>query len=128
MMTNQDKKKILIVDDDENLRVVLRDKLRLLGFEVEESSDGKEGLDKALILHPDVILLDVLMPIMDGWAMLRKLRIDPWGKIVRVIMLTVVEDLHSVARAMEDGSFSYLIKTGESMNDIISKVEDVLKD
>lgn len=121
------KKKILVVDDDVNLRLVLTDKLNQSGFEAISAENGKIGLEKALESKPDAILLDILMPIMNGWEMLEKLRQDEWGKKVKVIMLTVLEDSESVARAVEDGSFSYLIKTDHSMDDIVSKVNDILK-
>lgn len=120
------KKKILIVDDDENLRVVLIDKLKISGFETVSAADGQEGLDKALDEHPDVILLDILMPIMDGWEMLKRLRNDEWGKDVKVIMLTGVDDAEAVAKAVQDGSFAYLIKTNQSIDEIVEKIKEML--
>jgi len=119
-------KKVLVVDDDENLRMVLVDKLNTSGFDVIGEPNGKEGLAKALEWHPDVILLDILMPIMDGWEMLGKLRDDKWGKDAKVIMLTVVEDIKAVARAVQDGSFAYLIKTDKGINEIVEKVKEML--
>ena len=125
-MENSNKKKILVVDDDDNLRGVLMDKLNISGFETFEARDGEEGLKKSLELHPDVILLDVVMPKMNGWNMLEKLREDDWGKAVRVIMLTVLENTDSVARAMEKGSYEYIIKTNHSLDDVVKKVEKAL--
>lgn len=126
-MENDNKKRILVVDDDSNLRNVLIDKLSIAGFEVFGAENGEEGLKKALELHPDLMLFDVIMPKMNGWDLLRTLREDKWGKDARVIMLTVVEDADSVARAMEGGSFVYLIKTDHSLDDIVLKVEEMLK-
>lgn len=126
-MEETNKKKILIVDDDENLRLVLTDKLNIFGFDVGTATDGKEGLEKALEMHPDVILLDILMPVMDGWEMLKKLREDDWGKKVKVIMLTGVEDTEAVAKAVQGGSFAYLIKTDQSTDDIVDKIKSILK-
>lgn len=123
----KEKKKILVVDDDESLRQVLLDRLSLSGFEVWGAENGKLGLDLALEKHPDVILLDILMPIMDGWEMLGHLRKDEWGKEAKVIMLTVVEDAAAVARAMHDGSFIYLIKTENTIEQVIERVESMLK-
>ncbi len=125
METN--KKKVLVVDDDNNLRKVLIDKLTLSGFDIVEASNGKEGLEKALETHPDVILLDILMPIMNGQQMLKALREDEWGKKVKVIMLTVIEDATSIAQAMEDGSLAYLIKTDETMDEVVEKVKFMLR-
>ena len=127
-MEETNKKRILVVDDDDNLRTVLIDKLKISGFDAVGASDGREGLNKAFELHPDMILLDVLMPIMNGQEMLKKLREDhEWGKKVKVIMLTVVEDATVIAQAVQDGSFAYLIKTDQSIDDIVEKVKGMLK-
>jgi CheY-like chemotaxis protein len=127
-MEETNKKRILVVDDDDNLRTVLIDKLKISGFDVVGASDGREGLNKAFELHPDMILLDVLMPIMNGQEMLKKLREDEdWGKTAKVIMLTVVEDAVVIAQAVQDGSFAYLIKTDQSIDDIVEKVKGMLK-
>jgi len=126
-MEKTNKKKVLVVDDDDNLRLVLVDKLNISGFDAEGASNGKEGLEKALKLHPDVILLDILMPVMDGWETLGRIREDEWGKKVKIIMLTVVEDAEAIAKAVEDGSFTYLLKTDQSMDDIVEKVGAMLK-
>ncbi|MEK7635456.1 MAG: response regulator [Patescibacteria group bacterium] len=125
--TEQNKKKVLVVDDDNNLRRVLVDKLSLSGFDTAGASNGKEGLEKALEWHPDAILLDILMPIMNGQQMLKELRADEWGKNVKVIMLTVIEDANSIAQAMEDGSLAYLIKTEQTMDEVVEKVKSMLK-
>jgi CheY-like chemotaxis protein len=126
-MEDSKKKRILVVDDDNNLRLVLTDKLKASGFEVDDAANGKEGLDKALEIHPDLILLDILMPIMNGQEMLKILREDEWGKSAKVVMLTVIEDAASIAQAVEDGSMAYLIKSDESMDEIVEKVRTMLK-
>jgi DNA-binding response OmpR family regulator len=126
-MEETNKKKILVVDDDNNLRKVLSDKLSLSGFDTITASNGKEGLEKALEFHPDVILLDILMPIMNGQQMLKELREDAWGKTAKVIMLTVIEDVASIAQAVEDGSLAYLIKTNETMDEVVEKVKSMLR-
>jgi DNA-binding response OmpR family regulator len=127
-MEKENKKKVLVVDDDENLRLALADKLAIEGFEAIEAKDGKEGLDKALETHPDLVLLDVMMPVMNGLDMLKALRMDEWGKKVKVIMLTVLENAESVAEAMSGGSFTYLIKTSLNTEGIVTKVKEALKE
>ncbi len=84
--------KILIVEDDLDLLEVLRKKFTLEKFQVSQAPDGKIGLEEALRNHPDLILLDILMPVMDGMTMLGKLREDSWGKEVPVILLTNLSD------------------------------------
>lgn len=125
-MEKTDKKRVLVVDDDDNLRLVLTDKLSISGFDVTGASNGKEGLEKALSWHPNVILLDILMPIMDGWEMLGKLRRDEWGKKVKVVVLTSLEDAGAIAQAVEDDTLAYLVKTNQSMDDIVGKVKAML--
>lgn len=120
----ENKKKVLVVDDDDNLRLALTDKLIIEGYDAIEAKNGKEGLDKALDLHPDLILLDVLMPVMNGLEMLKALREDDWGKDATVIMLTVLESAESVAEAMAGGSFTYIIKTDQNTDEIVKKVEE----
>lgn len=115
-------KTVLIVDDDENLRTVLTDKLEASGFTVDKAMDGEQGLAKALKQHPDVILLDVMMPKMNGWETLDALRADPWGRTARVIMLTVLEDTTDVAKAVGKGSYEYLLKTNYNLDEIVSRV------
>ena len=125
-MKNSKDKKILIVDDDENLQAILKDKLTDSGFDAIGAMNGEDGLKKALELHPDIILLDVLMPKMNGWEMLEKLRKDAWGKSANVIMLTVLDSADDIARAMEKGSFRYFLKTNCNPDDIVRQVEEIL--
>jgi DNA-binding response OmpR family regulator len=121
---NTDKKiKVLVIDDDNNLNVVLVDKLNASGFEAQGAADGEEGLKKAFELHPDVVLLDVLMPKMDGWEVLKQLKADEWGKDAKVIMLTVLEDVDNIARAVQGGSNEYFIKTNYSLEDVVGHVK-----
>ncbi|MDO8492215.1 MAG: response regulator [bacterium] len=127
-MTNieNNKKRVLIVDDDENLRMVLTDKLTFSGFEVMGAVDGEDGLKKTLELHPDIILLDVTMPKMGGLEMLGELRKDDWGKNAKVIMLTSLEDVGHVAEAMEKRSFLYLVKSQLNLDDVVKQVNNTL--
>ena len=118
------KKRVLVVDDDANLREVLVEKLSLSGIEAIGAEDGEIGLSKALEMHPEVILLDILMPKLSGWQVLSKLREDTWGKDVKVIMLTGIEDLTAVANAMSKNTFAYLIKTENNLDQIVAKVKE----
>lgn len=125
-MENLEIKKVLVIDDDENLNTVLVDKLNFSGFDTKGAKDGEEGLKKALDFHPDVILLDLMMPKMNGLSMLKKLREDPWGKDAKVIVLTVQEQTDSVARAIENNVFGYFVKTNYSLDEIVKKIQNIL--
>ncbi|CAN5140935.1 hypothetical protein BH11PAT3_BH11PAT3_3550 [soil metagenome] len=121
------KKKVLVVDDDNNLNTVLVDMLNLSGFEATGAADGVEGLEKALAIHPDVIFLDLMMPKMGGWETLDKLREDAWGKTAKVIILTALENENYIAKGMEKNINGYLMKTSQGLEDIVKQVEAVLK-
>lgn len=121
-----EKKKVLIVEDDTSLRKALAEKLLYEGFAVCEAENGVVGLEVALREHPDIILLDVVMPKMDGLTMLSKLREDSWGKIAQVIMLTNVNDGESVLKSLDQAAFDYLIKSDWKLEDIVKKIRERL--
>lgn len=99
-------KKILVVDDLEQNRMLLKDVLEHYGYEVVEAANGKEGVKMALAELPDLILMDMHMPVMDGYAALQILRRDPLTQGLRVAALTSVaggDDNGSVFAAGADG-------------------------
>jgi two-component system, cell cycle response regulator DivK len=91
---------ILVVDDYEDSRVMYVEYLRLVGFRVEQAADGKDALEKAMELVPDLILMDLALPVVDGWEAIRRLRADPRTKAVPIIALTG----HSQQYAEQTGS------------------------
>ncbi len=117
-------KKILIVEDETPLRNAVSDILTFEGFEVFQAKNGQEGLDAALTHHPDLILLDLMMPIMDGLTMLEKLRQDPvYGSKAAVILLTNINDPEKVAMATEAGSYDFLVKSDWNIEDVVKKIK-----
>ena len=122
------KKTILLVEDETALREVLRDKFVQENFTVFEAKDGAEGLTVAFDKHPDLILLDLLMPGVSGLQVLEKLRADDWGKSATVIILTNVSDQEKIAEAVIEGSYEYIIKSDWKLEDIVAKVKDKLAD
>jgi two-component system OmpR family response regulator len=123
-MNDSDKKTVLIVDDEQDVREVLKAALQDAGFATLLASDGEEGLAVALERKPDVILLDIIMPNMDGWGMFEKLRVDEWGKTAKVLFLTNVGDMDSVSRAISQGGQGFLIKADMKLEDVVKKVEE----
>jgi len=119
--------KILIVEDEPSLIRVLNDKFSEEGFEVFLAHDGEEGLKKSLEEHPELILLDIIMPKMDGVTMLKKLREDDWGKDVPVILLTNLSESEKIAEATKQGVYDYLIKSDWKINDVVKKVRERLQ-
>jgi len=116
-------KKILIVEDELSLLNVLQEKFENEGFDVLGAKNGKVGLGLALSEKPDLILLDIVMPIMDGITMLKELRKDKWGKDACVIMLTNLNESGKVSESLEKGVHDYLIKTDWSLKDLVKKVK-----
>jgi DNA-binding response OmpR family regulator len=124
---NQQPHKILIVEDEAPLRSALAEEFVDAGYTVFEAADGLEGLDVALREHPDIILLDQLMPKMNGVAMLKELRLDAWGSTVPVIMATNMSTTDTINEAIDAGANDYFIKSEVSVADILKLVEDRLK-
>lgn len=123
----QENKVILIVEDEAPILTALADNLSFEGFSVLRATNGVEGLSLALAEHPDLILLDILMPQMDGFTMLEKMRTDEWGKKVPVIILTNVSENEKIAEALVDDVFEYFIKSDIKMEEVIARVKEKLK-
>ena len=121
------KNTILIVEDEVSLRNALCDKFKREGFNVFEAKDGEVGLVVARKEKPDIILLDIVMPKMDGMSMLKKLRADgPWSKSVPVMLLTNLgaDDKEMAKDIVEDELTSYLVKSNWAINDVVKKVKE----
>jgi DNA-binding response OmpR family regulator len=117
---------VLIVEDDAMLRKLYENVLERESIPFIEATNGEEGLAKALSEHPALILLDVIMPKMDGISMLKKLREDSWGHDVEVIMLTNLGDARQVATALANGVHDYLIKADWKIEDLMGIVKQKL--
>ena len=119
-------KKVLVVEDEQDIREAVAEALTDAGFQVLTAPDGVSGLALALSDHPDIILLDLVMPGYDGHTVLEKLRLDPWGKNVRVIILSAMDDVGSIANAFGSDITSYIIKAHNSLDEIVKKVREDL--
>ncbi|OGY72538.1 MAG: hypothetical protein A3E05_00230 [Candidatus Jacksonbacteria bacterium RIFCSPHIGHO2_12_FULL_44_12] len=122
----ENKKTILIIEDERSLREALRDKLTREGFSTLEAKNGEEGLDVALREHPELILLDIVMPVMDGMTMLKQLRENAWGKNVKIIILTNLSDIEKIADSVKNEVYDYLVKTDWKLEDVVTKVRERL--
>lgn len=123
-------KKILIVEDEQDLRKALTDKLTREGFSVLEAKNGEEGLKVALAERPDLILLDIVMPVMDGMTMMKKLREEnEWGKNVSIILLTNLSATDQIISGIvEDEPSYYLVKSDWKIEDVVKKVRERLSE
>ena len=112
-------KKLLIVEDEVPLLKILMDSFYGPNLQVIGATSGKEALNLALRERPDLILLDLMIPKMDGFAVLERLRQDPWGKNAAVLILTNLEGrADKTLQALEHGVFEFLIKTRWSLSSI----------
>lgn len=127
MDENSKNKTILIVEDEAPLLKALSAKFKHEGYATLEARDGEEGLETALSQKPDMILLDIVMPKMDGLTMLEMLRKDAWGKDVPVMLLTNLNDPIKVADAIKEGVYDYLVKTNWKLEDVLEKVAQKFK-
>jgi DNA-binding response OmpR family regulator len=118
---------VLIVEDESSLTSVLAERLLSTGHAPIITNDGEEGLKVALSRHPDIILLDLLLPKRDGISMLKLLRQDAWGAKVPVIVLSNLSDPSHIFESLNNGALDYLVKADSSIEDIIQQVDHRLK-
>lgn len=116
------KRKILLVEDDTALASVYRSRLELEGFDVCEANNGEDALSLAVSEHPDLILLDVMMPKISGFDVLDILRNTPETTNIRVIMLTALSQPKDKERAEQLGVDGYLVKSQVVIGDVVERV------
>ena len=118
------KKKILVIEDEATLQKALNDVLLQEGFEVSSASDGITGLEIAKKENPDLILLDIILPKMDGFEVLAKLKAD--DENTPVVILTNLSDVNDVQKALDLGATTYLVKADYHLNEVIQKIKEIL--
>lgn len=115
-------KKILIVENEEDLSEALSAVLTQEGFEVFVAEDGEKGLHDALHHKPDMIILDLMLPKMDGLTVLKNLREDTWGCDVPIIVMTAFDDPEKVVKVARYGVSDYIVKTNITLAKVVEKV------
>lgn len=117
---------VLVVDDEPDIVYFAQVNLELSGYEVLQAADGEQALEMARALHPDVVLLDVMMPKLDGWGVLEQLKADddPTVRTIPVVMLTALRDDQHQVRGGIEGAIRYLPKpvTPDAMLEAIDEV------
>lgn len=107
---------ILLIEDDPDIQKMVRLSLKFQGgHEVSVASDGREGLEKALVEHPDLILLDVMMPEMDGYETCRRLKAEPATQDIPVVFLSARAQQSEIEKGRELGAAGYLVKPFDPM-------------
>jgi CheY-like chemotaxis protein/DNA-binding CsgD family transcriptional regulator len=117
---------VLVIEDEQDLSHLVRVNLELAGYRVEAAYNGAEGLSKARQVAPALILLDVMMPVLDGWNVLRALKEDEQLRDVPVIMLTALSEERDLIRGHLQGAVRYVTKPFE-MKQLLGAVESALQ-
>ncbi len=120
-------KKILIVDDEKFVVKALTAKLVAEGFSIDSAYDGEEALLKVNEVKPDLILLDIIMPKLDGISVLKRLKASPETQSIPVIILTNLYDDKKVSEVMKTGDTDYLVKVEHTLLDIVKAVKKKLQ-
>jgi DNA-binding response OmpR family regulator len=121
--------RVLVVDDEAPIRLLCRVNLEAEQMDVLEAADGLTGLDAARRERPDVILLDVMMPGLDGWRVAEELLEDPDTSAIPIVFLTARAELRDQARGLDLGGLDYVTKPfnpvelAQTIRDVISRVE-----
>jgi len=118
--------KILLVEDDPFLSEMYTTKLTADGFEVELASDGKEALKKISATKPDLVLLDIVLPKMDGFEVLETMKKDPAMSQIIVIALTNLGQKEEVEKGLALGADDYIIKAHYTPSEVVNKVRQIL--
>lgn len=119
--------KILIVEDEAILLTALSEELKQAGFQVEGAKDGLECLEKTVSYKPDLVLMDLVMPRMDGITALKELKSKPETKDVPVVILTNLSDYDKISDALSVGAMDYLVKANYRLEELVTKIKTVLE-
>ena len=115
--------KVLIVEDDGNIAELLHLYLEKEGFDTQVAPDGGKGVELFRSFRPDLVLLDIMLPVMDGWSVLKKIR---EGDKTPVIMLTAKGELNDKVQGLEGGADDYIVKPFE-MKEVLARIHAVLR-
>ncbi len=117
---------ILLVDDDLTLREMYSERLKAEGFTVEMAKDGEEALSKAMDIKPSIILLDIMMPKINGLDVLKRLKQDSETKDIPVIVLTALIQDREKMESITSGADDYIVKSEMMPGEVIQKVKALL--
>lgn len=122
----QSVKYILIVEDDEFISDVYEKKLVLEGFEVDLARDGEEAIRKVHEQKPDLVLLDIMIPLKDGFQVLAELRADTALSDIRVVVMSNLSQGKDIAHAKELGALDYIVKSNIALPDMVKRIRQAL--
>lgn len=112
---------VLVVDDDQNIRDLYTSAFDLAGLKVFAAGSGADAIKLALEHHPDIILMDIMMPDMNGHETVDKIREDSWGRHAKIIYLTNLSDAENVVHAVERKSDEYIVKANTDVKEVVNR-------
>lgn len=118
--------KIVIAEDDQLINASLVQGFTDGGFEVTSAPDGEEAVAKIKEIKPDVVVLDIMMPKLDGIGVLWEMKADPATEKIPAVMLTNLSDTETISKILEAGAADYLLKSDQSIDQVVQKVREVL--
>lgn len=120
-------KSVLLIEDDPFIADIYLTKLKAGGFEADLARDGEEALKKIKERKPDLLLLDIILPNLDGWELLRKIRQKPAYKGMRVVILSNLEQRAEVEKGLKLGADRYLVKAHYTPSEVIEEVKKIIE-
>jgi len=120
-------KKILLAEDDVFILEIMAEKLKKSGFEVSIAKDGEDCIQVLTSLRPDILLLDILMPQIDGFEVLRRMKASESLSHIPVVVLSNLGQKEEIQKALDLGAKDYVVKANFTTNEIVEKINAVLK-
>jgi len=120
-------KKILLVEDDPFLIDIYSEKFKNAGFETETVGDGEKTLEKIKENKPDIIILDLVLPHVDGWEILRQIKEDPDLNVIPVIVFSNLGQRSDIEKGLALGATKYLIKSQYTPSEVVREIKEILK-
>jgi DNA-binding response OmpR family regulator len=121
-------KKILVIEDDKFLRELISQKLLKEGYDIAEAMDGEKGVEAIKAENPDLILLDLILPGIDGFEVLSRIKSDPNMSGIPVIILSNLGQKDDIEKGLKMGAVDYLIKAHFTPNEIVEKIRIIMKE
>ena len=118
--------KVLIVEDDQFLSRMYGKKFQIAGFEVELASDGEDGLNKMKIFKPNIVLMDIMMPKLNGLDAITRAKADALIKDIPILVLTNLSNTDDASVAVKNGAIGYLVKSDFTPSQVVDKVKELL--
>ena len=119
------KTRVLVIEDDRFLQKILLMKFMAEGFVVQGASDGEDGLKQVLAEPPDLVVLDLILPKMNGFEVLTEMKTNSITKNIPVVILSNLGQEEDIRRVMELGALEFLVKSNHSIMEVVSKVKEV---